>query len=251
MTLPIRSFELVLALALGSAVAGCASGPDESEGSRSETTSPRSDHVLVLHGFGPTAHIVAPLAEYLAEQGFQAAVFEYESSTESFWVGADSLRTRLAEMDADPAVRRIHIVGHSMGGIVTRAALAQSVPRKIGRVVMIASPNSGAPRADFFAPLLGWWLEPLRELGTGTDSAVAALPPVSGFEVGVLAGARDWTVPIESTRVEGAADWLVLDNGRVGATHTGLALANDEARRQIVFFLDHGRFDHPPTQRAE
>jgi len=58
---------------------------------------------------------------------------------------AQQLEARLA---AEPS-RRFMLVGHSMGGLVARAALAGPSARRILRVVQVGSPNGGS-----FAPVL-------------------------------------------------------------------------------------------------
>ena len=45
--------------------------------------------------------------------------------------------------------QRVHVVAHSMGGLVARAALAQDSWRRIDRLIQLGAPNQGA-----FAPLM-------------------------------------------------------------------------------------------------
>ncbi|WP_405049735.1 esterase/lipase family protein [Rhizobium sp. 1399] len=44
---------------------------------------------------------------------------------------------------------RLHLIGHSMGGLVIRAMLKDYRPSNLGRVVMIGTPNNGSQVADF------------------------------------------------------------------------------------------------------
>lgn len=209
--------------------------------------SPGRDWIVVVHGFGPTQNLCAPLASELEASGFSTLLFDYPSATESFSRGGELLRAELDRLAADPTVRKIHLVTHSMGGIVSRVALRDHTPVKLGRIVMIAPPNRGSPKANVFAPLFSWWLDPLGELRTHDDSAVNRLPPVRGLCVGVIAGDNDWTVPPEYTTLEGAADLLLYEEG-FAATHNGLMLTNDDLPRQVIFFLDHGVFDRTPRE---
>ncbi|HEY6481993.1 MAG TPA: hypothetical protein VIY54_00535 [Steroidobacteraceae bacterium] len=80
---------------------------------------------------------------HLRARGFAPLLYDYD------WrLGVDELGPQLAAaIRADPAQRTM-IVAHSMGGLVSRAALAQPGLRKVERVVLLGTPNSGS-----FAPL--------------------------------------------------------------------------------------------------
>ena len=60
----------------------------------------------------------------------------------------DSLGKELAERFEDDRAKKIHVVAHSMGGLVTRSAVAQGAGKKLGRFVMLGTPNRGS-----FAPV--------------------------------------------------------------------------------------------------
>ena len=239
---PISILLLTLALATGCVSSDFDASSDPSTG---------KPVVIVVHGFGPTRALCVPLGRAIQAEGFRVEVFDYPATTEPVAVGGALLRERMLELDVDPTVSEYHVVTHSMGGIVTRVALLDGRPHKIGRVVMVAPPNRGSPKAKFFAPAFSWWLEPLSDLSSAPESMVNALPPIRGVEVGVIAGQADWTVAPEFTPVAGATDWLVLSNGWLATTHNGLVLDNDEARRQILYFIEHGTFDHSAAPESE
>ena len=89
------------------------------------------------------------------------------------------------------------------------------------------------------------------ELGTGPDSLPNRIGPPA-YELGVIAGRQsinpigsallpgpdDGAVTIERTKLDGAADFIVVD-----ANHTFI-MQNEAAQHQVLHFLRHGRFDH-------
>jgi len=147
-----------------------------------------------------------------------------------------------------------HFVTHSMGGILVRDFLADDTLSTLGRVVMLGPPNQGSEVVD---NLRNWSLFQFingpagSELGTDSLSLPKRLGPVN-FELGVIAGDRsinwinslmipskdDGKVSIESTRVEGMKDHIVLHT-----THP-LMMTNKHVIHQVLVFLKQGVFEH-------
>ena len=123
---------------------------------------PYSDDVGSL-GIILTSYIALKLRLRLL--GFDARFFAYD------WrKGLDELGASLAQELKRLAPRRVHLVAHSMGGMVARAALSHA-PDNLGRMVMLGTPNHGS-----FVPL---------QIVRGTHSVVkklAALDPVHSQE---------------------------------------------------------------------
>jgi triacylglycerol esterase/lipase EstA (alpha/beta hydrolase family) len=79
----------------------------------------------------------------LRASGFAPVLYDYD------WrLGVDQLGAALAERIRNEPVDRIMLVAHSMGGLVSRAALAQPGMNNVERLVLLGTPNFGS-----FAPL--------------------------------------------------------------------------------------------------
>lgn len=196
------------------------------------------------------------IAEALRQEGYQVANVGYPSNKFPIEkLAAQAIDEGLAACrngDADT----IHFVAHSLGGILVRFYLeSESIP-ELGRTVMLAPPNQGSEAADAFDnwPFYDSIFGPAgQQLGTGEDSVPLSLGPVS-FEVGIIAGDRtvdpiasitlpnpdDGRVSVESTKVEGMTDFIT-----VHYSHAYI-MKRDEVIRQIVHFLNQGRFDKSP-----
>ena len=125
---------------------------------------------------------------------------------------------------------------------------------------MLAPPNHGSELADWLrgSETLRSLMGPTAtELGTDAESLPNRLP-AADFEVGVIAGSDslnpigsrmipgedDGTVSVESARLEGMSDFLVLP-----VSHT-MILLSSEAADQTLAFLRTGRFLREPVERA-
>src|SRR5690349_23954318 len=88
--------------------------------------------VLLLHGLGRTSLSMAGLRRVMTWRGYRVICWGYRSMKEPIETHGLRLQTTLAEMDDDPCVSKVHFVTHSLGGIIVRHALSESLPKKIG-----------------------------------------------------------------------------------------------------------------------
>ena len=219
--------------------------------------------VVLLHGLGLGGWAMTRLGRALDRDGYRVVNLTYPSrrvpleTLASEWLPA---QLRAHETSHAP---RLHFVTHSMGGILVRAWLDQSLragatlPANLSRTVMLAPPNQGSAIADKlqnFPPFRWFTGVNGRRLGT---AAPLSLPlalgpwPAAAGELGVIAGDRSLN-PLFSAWLDGPNDGKVS----VGATHlvgerAHLVLHHShswlhwraDTARAVTTFLRTGRFE--------
>lgn len=217
--------------------------------------------VLLLHAAVVNRTTLFLLAKRLSAMGFVVHNPAYPNRIRDIAGCAAHvlpLFSRLAEESQGP----VHVVGHSMGGLVARRLLTLFQPENFGRVVTLGAPHRGSPLADmlrhqgFYQDLFG---PAGQELITGLPITWAG-PWPPPYDIGLLAGTipigpgtlfisweSDGTVLHTSSQPPGGTDYI-----RVPATHTTLPLLKRTAVR-VARFLTTGRFfaDFLTSERKE
>ena len=173
--------------------------------------------VVLLHGIFRTSISMRSLHRFLLKQGFKVCNIDYASRRFTLQELAEHIHPVVADFSGK--VEKVHFVGHSMGGLLTRAYLNTCRPENLGKVVMLGTPNKGSEVAD---KLQRWWI--FRELyGPAgqqliTDqSGVMQVLGTVNYDVGIIAGNRtidpigsyiigienDGKVSVESTKLPG------------------------------------------------
>jgi pimeloyl-ACP methyl ester carboxylesterase len=210
------------------------------------------DGVVLLHGISRTSRSFRRMRTAIEASGFATFNLGYASRRKSLESLADDIHPAI-ERFADSIEGSLHFVGHSMGGLLTRVYLAKYRPSRLGRVVMLGTPNGGSEIADRlknFRAYRAWFGPAGQQLITRRDAALDAILPPVDYPVGIIAGNRsiypissaflpkpnDGRVSVANTRLDGMADHVVI-----GASHPWL-MRNALAIEQTIAFLRDGRF---------
>jgi pimeloyl-ACP methyl ester carboxylesterase len=206
--------------------------------------------VITVHGLWMGRWAMAYLDRQLADGGFRVFRFGYPAVRDSLAGNAAALARFAARIEGGP----IHLVGHSLGGIVIFAALQGALASRAGRVVMLGSPLTGSLAADRLAriapgrALLGhsvgdWLSRPIRRWSLANELGIIAGTRSLGMGRLVAPGLprpNDGAVSVEETRLPGAREHLLLP-----VSHSGMLLSKLVGRCTLNF-LQTGRFGAAP-----
>jgi len=183
-----------------------------------------------------------PVAFRVQQNGLETALVGYWSMTLTLCQATASV-ARQVERKIAGHDGPVHLVGHSLGGLIALRLKREYPHLKIKRVVQLGSPNLGSPAAEtlkdsglaswFFGPVLAELSEDLT-LSDRRDPDVAAIAGVSS--------------PMGLAKVLGVAepnDGLVTANSAWGreasvrlaaqTIHTGLPLSRSVAEATVAF----------------
>jgi len=203
--------------------------------------------VVLIHGLGLRGVCMIPLAGKLVSQGYACAIHDYPSTRFGIDRHVEELSKSLGRMlESCPEVKRIHMVGHSLGGIIALRTMQRLDRRVRGRLVLIGTPVQGSSVADFFmnVPLVPLMLRPLRELGSGRCAEKVPKDGPDRIEAGVIAGLFDRKARVGETHIEGVSGRLI-----VPGFHTFLMIRRD-SMDGVCDFINHGSFNPNPILKA-
>ena len=202
--------------------------------------------VVFVHGLYMTGLEFGLLRRRVEAAGFATQRFHYHSLLRSVDENAMLLADFLKGIEAE----RLHLVGHSLGGMVILRMFERNPELPPGRVVFMGSPVRGSRAAvnlqeRGFGFLLG------RSGPEGLTLPHDA-PSKAPRELGVIAGTyafsinpfqpnipppHDGVVSVEETRIAGAKDSIELH-----LAHTTMLFGNQLAE-QVSAFLKNGKFE--------
>jgi hypothetical protein len=203
----------------------------------------------LVHGFNKDESDMFPLKRHLNGFGYRAVTVNLPLTFCSLNDCISSFEDQLKQLVNN--YEKIHFIGHSMGGLVIRSFLARHKVAKLGRCVLISTPNKGTKLADIIeehCKPLGQIYKPLQSLKTCSIN-IGKPENIPKPEIGVIAGKtkyylmglllsgeNDGRVEVDSAKCEDMADFIIRPYGHKEIHHqTEIAELSD-------VFLCTGKF---------
>lgn len=199
--------------------------------------------VVLVHGLWCNRWIMFPLSRRLRRVGFETKVFEYASVRKNCQQNAEALYVFLQQLSA---YDQVHIVAHSLGGLVVMQMFQNRRITGNGAVVLLGTPLQGSylarrlMRVPFGKRLLGKSIDHGLLDRAAPWEASRPLGTIAGtvrFGLGLLLGgglrAGDGVVALDETSCKGATDATA-----VPASHTGLLFSQQVAACIKQFILN-------------
>jgi pimeloyl-ACP methyl ester carboxylesterase len=211
---------------------------------------PGSEEIIVLlHGLGRSNASMWLLASRLEDAGYYVQRVEYSSLDQNPDEILKDISSQINQC-CQKHTQSVHFVGHSLGGLMVRAYLQNNKVDKLGRVVLLGTPNKGTEAADHFSD--SWLMDILgptaKVLGTDGESYPNSLKapyyPVgiiagvtkSKFNDQVIPGKDDGIVSVEATKIDGMTDFIIIETGH------SMMRYDSEVADQAIEFIKNGMF---------
>jgi len=208
-------------------------------------------NIICLHGIWmPGAELIFLKHRLQTQHSYKCEMFTYPSVNGTLDENAQLLADFVLAQNLD----EVHLIGHSLGGVLALRMLAMHPEIPVARVICLGSPLCGSRAAtvlranDLGKIILGktisegvvqksaseWATEVTKQHDVGVIAGTISLGIgriVTNFE-----GENDGTVAVDETRLPGAKDHICLP-----VNHTGLVMSKDVVD-QAANFLRRGEF---------
>jgi len=211
--------------------------------------------IVLVHGFGRGKMAMWRIAGRLEDAGYIVHRIGYQTINRTVNEVIDDVSKQINDCCIESNTT-VHFVGHSMGGLMIRAYLQKNKFKPLGKTVMIGTPNKGTTVADEFKD--SHIVKSILPIGLSLGTDASSFPnqlDVPYYPVGIIAGIvdndsnngylpgpDDGLVAVESTKVPGMADFILIET-----SHTMMRY-NEEVAKQVITFLKQGKFEHKPNE---
>ena len=190
------------------------------KGRPARTTHP----VLLVHGLGGTKSSWSMVAQTLSARGLTVDAITYAPLGTSVEQLADQLVAEVQRILSRTGADKVHLVGHSLGGVVIAQAIADGgLNGLVDTVVTLGSPFGGSPWAGLLP-----FVEIVRALRPGSPllRRLASAPVPDGVRWLAVTAALDIIVPgMRSVPAHAQVETITVN----GVGHLGMLLS-----RQVI-----------------
>jgi pimeloyl-ACP methyl ester carboxylesterase len=205
--------------------------------SAASTTRP----VLLVHGFAGTKSSWSLIAHTLRARGLTVEAMSYRPLGTSVEQLAERLVAEVERILSRTGADRVHLVGHSLGGVVIAQAIAdRRLSDRVDTVITLGSPFGGSPWAGVLP-----FVELVRALRPGSPvlRRVAAAPMPAGVRWLSVTASLDIIVPgLRSVPSHAEVETMMFD----GVGHLGMLLS-----RQVIACIAAALCAQEPATAAE
>jgi pimeloyl-ACP methyl ester carboxylesterase len=204
-----------------------------------DAVAPGDDVVVCLHGIFATAGVLRPMREKLERHDhLHTASLTYPAGP-----GVQTLARRLAELvGAFPRSTRLHLVGHSLGGVVARWFAQEIGDTRVVQTISLASPFAGIRATSWLGVQVAKDLTPhsplLRKLNLGSHRKMA-LPHLS------LIAENDVIVPAPLSHALPGGEVTLIRNCGHNTMLFHEEVAAQVERRVLAFTRQRAARPHP------
>ncbi len=210
--------------------------------------------IVLVHGYNKKSKDMMVLKNNLEKIGYEGVLVDLPLTFKEIEHSTNILESIISEITKDiNEDEKIHFVGHSTGGLIIRQLLSTTKHlEKIGKCILIATPNNGSELADVVGNKLKIFSNIFRTLKSLQSENIKALKLDSnhGIEIGAIAGNKqnlflgkfltgenDGRVTINSVKFNGLKDFVAIPYGHKDIHY------QFETIELIDLFFKYSKFD--------
>jgi pimeloyl-ACP methyl ester carboxylesterase len=170
--------------------------------------------ILLVHGMVDNRSIFTLLRRGLLRRGFgRVLTLNYSPLTGDVRAAAADLAERVEQLVADSGYERVHVIGHSLGGLIARYYVQRlGGHERVHSLVTLGTPHGGTQAARLLPATLG------RQLRPGSDLVAELSQPAPDVATRFVAYWSD-------------LDQLILPKRNARLVHPDLRVRNELVRR--------------------